>query len=381
MLHRIGRGKVVILVGRWVACAVIAGCARPMHVREAHDNAPAVSPEPASAEAMQPVAAPVAAVPDIDLREALIVGNDEALALWRADGGVHRTISRGPALHPRRMGDDAVLALSTSNVAEGASLIRISLEDGTRHTVAAIPAFACANAAPEESAGLSLDVEDPSDFELDVPRKLACLTLMDRNANMASLQVRVRVELESGRVQRWQTVGEPECLPPADVTLGEPGDEEWCEGAALADEASAPRAFAFDFDDESGWVRKLSEPRSKTVRLLDFTRERVSPSGRWQVLGGMMQEGDYIHRSLVLFDRQEGEFYPVLASPGSWPAPLTAAGKRNLVSVPSAGLADVVGESDVRWLSLADAREVLIVDQLVLAPLGPRWAFDGELAR
>jgi hypothetical protein len=360
-------------------CVVWSGCFRPggEHVVSPAAAAKALEPEPAAPAA--PVPRPPAS--PIDFHHALIVGDDDGLLLWTVDGSAHHMLSEGAAFYPRRIGADAVLVLSgeLSNLHIGAQLVRISLIDGSRTALATLPPYACANATDDDSQMLGLDIQDPHDFVVDPDGKRAYLSMMDRNSNMASLQVKIRVELDSGRVMRWQTVGEPECLPPPGVELGYPPDEQWPDLDMSPDDEPASASYAFDFDADSGWVKTASEPATKHLRLRDYSRECTSPSGRWLVLGGDLQEADYVHRSLVLLDREAGAVFPVLEAPGAWPLPLTAA--KRTVKTPVSGMADVVGESDVRWLRFADGAELLIVDQLVLQPNKPSWTFEGELVR
>ena len=317
----------------------------------------------------------------IDFNQALIVGDDDGLVLWTVDGSAQYMLSEGAAFYPRRVGADAALVLSGElfSLHGGAQLVRISLLDGARAVLATLPPYTCANATDDDQKLLGLDIQDPNDFVVDPDGKTAYLSLMDRNSNMANLQVKIRVELDSGRVTRWQTTGEPECLPPPGVELGDPPEDRWPDLYMTPEDEPAPAQYAFDFDVESGWVTKLSEPATKHLRLPDYSPEYASPSGRWLVLGGDLQEADYIHRSLVLLDREAGVVYPVLEAPGAWPPPLTAANRT--VKTPVSGMADVVGESDVRWLSFTDGAELLIVDQLVVQPTKPSWTFEGELAR
>ena len=317
-----------------------------------------------------------------DLEHALIVGNGERLELWAIDGSTQRTLSEGAAFHPRKLNAETVLALRPSGEKPelGQQLVRISLRDGSRTVVANLPAFRCGNAAAD--AWQDLDIEDPRDFTFDVGGKVACFDLLDRNINMADVMLKVRVELDSGSVRRWLALGEPECVAPSGVMDGDPSDEEWCNPARESDDAPEPVAsFAFDYNDETGWIERTGAAPSNYIQLPDYMREKLSPSGRWLVLGGDIQEADYIHRSLLLFDRETGSLYPVMAEPTAWPAPLTAAKPGAAVKAPSEGMADVVGESDVRWLSVSSGSELLIVDQLVIVPFRASWAFEGELAR
>ena len=327
--------------------------------------------------------------PGLDLEHGLIVGHAKALVLWAPDGSAQRVLSAGPALHPVRTDSGSLLVLNgkDGNLNLGAQLVRISLQDGTRTRVAKLPAFACANASSaseddDGSSALGLDVQAADDFEVDASGKVACLTLMDRNANMADLQLKVRVELDSGRVQRWLTVGEDDCKAPKGVIAGEPDRAHWCNPRMEPEPEPEPATrFAFDYDVDTGWVRRVFAKPENHVHLNEYLLEQTSPSGRWLVLGGDHTDGDYIHRSLVLCDREDGAIYPVLAKASAWPVPLKAAKRGGMarIRVPSKGMADVVGESDVLWLG-GPTTEMLIVDQLVIRPNARSWTFKGQLA-
>lgn len=89
------------------------------------------------------------------------------------------------------------------NLAVGGVLERISLSDGKRLRVAKLPPFACAGQSSDGSDAeatafpdLGLAIQAPGDFVVDKSGALACLTLMDRNLNMASVLVGVQVDLK-----------------------------------------------------------------------------------------------------------------------------------------------------------------------------------------
>ena len=373
-----------------LACLAAIGCTRVAAGSAAQPARAFALQAPTAAAAEQPVPPTVPSAADAPpsaapaLEHALITGGANGLELWAPDGSAHRVLSPGPALHPQRIADDAVLALSAEagNLHLGAQLVRISLRDGARRRLAQLPAFACANATAEDMRILGLDVQSADDIVVDTRGRAVCLTLMDRNSNMANLQVQVRIDLDSGQVQRWLTIGEEDCTAPPGVTTGDPSDAEWCEPRQRPAPTEAPATFAFDFDADTGTVQQLSPQPAVRARLRgEYMRELASPSGRWLVLGGDLQEGDYIHRSLILCDREDGALYPVLEEPGTWPAPLKAAGRSGVVKLPADGMADVVGESDIRWLVAGDGSELLIVDTLVLLPKRASWSFEGQLAQ
>ena len=89
-----------------------------------------------------------------------------------------------------------------------------------------------------------------------------------------------------------------------------------------------------------------------------------------------------MHSNLVLFDREQGEIYPIQEG-RTWPAPLRASGKQKLprIKTPIEDTASVVGETDVRWLGDSADDELLIVGDWVVKPGAFVFAVDGSIAR
>jgi hypothetical protein len=370
-----------------VAAVACSGRKAPPAQAAPASGSPQVPARPAQAEPK----APAVADPDADAE--IIVGSQRGLEAWRRDGSGHRLVSKGSARHPRWLDDGAVLVLRPVNeddLAKGARLEKITLADGKRARVAKVPPFAYgapdagaaapdADVIPEIPFGLAL--QDPSDFTVDRSGHVACLVLMDRNINMADVVVGMRIDLATGDVLRHLEVGKETWEPPAGVALG---DAERCtpkEAPAAPD--PDPTSFRFAFDNEQVVERTPGAAAAPRLRLPGYSAEAGSPSGRWQVLGGDVEEGDYIHRSVVLLDRASGEVFPIRAAPGPWPAPLRPAGKKGppRLRTPIGHTAEAVGETDLRWLGRSAASELLIVDALVVRPGGRAFSVKGEIAR
>ena len=83
-----------------------------------------------------------------------------------------------------------------------------------------------------------------------------------------------------------------------------------------------------------------------------------SPSGRWVVLSGAMDAGDYVWRSVWLFDRKDGKVFPLLGR--TWPAPV----EPEALDPEDTPL--VVGETTIRWLDGVPER--LIVGEILVVP-------------
>jgi hypothetical protein len=284
-----------------------------------------------------------------------------------------------------------VLALAPkrgSELSGGARLEQISLVDGKRSTLAELPPFSCvptqkpANdaAAPEP---VRLDVQTTSDFQVDADKGVACFDLMDRNTNLATLAVRVRVDLSSGQVTRWLTLGAEDCQLPADVLSAVPPEDDVCNGVMQYDAPPPPPTtveYGFSFEDERVTQPGASNKPQLTAALEGYEEEQLSPSGRWLLLGGDPEEGDYMYRRLVLLDRSTGELFPVRAEPGTWPAPLRASGKRKTVRTPVTQAVLLDFEADVRWIGDSAENELLVLHDLLVRPGERSFSVVGELA-
>ncbi|HTV22978.1 MAG TPA: hypothetical protein VMG12_30015 [Polyangiaceae bacterium] len=362
--------------------------------------APVEAPSPPAAAPAQGAlaAAPVSAA-DAAPRPAseLIVGSARGLEAWSLDGSKHRVISPGAALHPRWLDAGTIVAIAPRDTSDmprlsaGATLQRISLADGRRSELAAVPPFACktpaSKADPEglEGSGWSYDVDlqDEGDFELDRTGHRACLRLLDRNVNMASVILDVHVNLQKHSVQRWLVTGEDVCPAPRGVRRGEPTSS--CNGAAEPPAEAAPASgggYAYDMPQADGEVIQTTPQGTRTALKLglDYSPEARSPSGRCRVLGGDTVEGDYLYRRLSLLDRESGRVYPILEKAGAWPRAIepSPGSPPTLPPIESAILAP--GEADVRWLHLPEG-EVLVVDSAVVRPGVGSFSVDGVLAR
>jgi hypothetical protein len=319
----------------------------------------------------------------------LIVGSARGLDAYGPDGVHRRTISPGAALHPRWFDADSVIVLAPRDpqtLGAGARLQRISLVDGRRRELAVLPPFACAprSSEPSESPFASfpyqLDLQDGRDFELSLSSGLVCLQLLDRNVNMASVMLDVRFDLRTGGVERWLTVGEDVCTPPRDVRPGSAPNE--CSEAPTPAASAAPAgAYPYDMPNADGRVIQTSPQGEDTALQLgsDYSPVLYSPSGRWLVLGGDTEEGDYLYRRLSLLDRENGRVYPIVRS-AAWPEPVepTQGSPPTLPPIERAILEP--HETDVRWLGPPDA-ELLVVGNAIVRPGVGSFAIDGSIAR
>jgi hypothetical protein len=325
----------------------------------------------------------------------IIVGSERGLEAWRADGNGKRVISAVAARSPRRLDEESVVVVVSRdpsyppNLANGATLERISLANGERRRLASLPRFSCkrsSDARPDEQPdALGLSIQEPIDFIIDKSRRRACLSLMDRNANMADVAVDVSVDLATGKVRRWLTMGSETCTPPTGVKIASAEDVPRCSEADKASETSHTRQpFPFEFT-KGGILRQRGKSGTQLLKMRGYEPDSLpgaSPSGRWAILRGDVEEADYIHAKLLLLDRERGEVFPIREG-RPWPAPLQAEGNRGLpeIKTPVEKTIPVVGETDVCWLGDSAESELLIVDDLVVKPGQYAFAVKGEVAR
>ncbi|MFM2420603.1 MAG: hypothetical protein RL385_5326, partial [Pseudomonadota bacterium] len=230
----------------------------------------------------------------------------------------------------------------------------------------------------DATLGAQLSLQAADDFYLTGGS--ACLSLMDRSANMANLILRIRTGLSDGKVDRALLVGADECGPQADVHGGAPATDGPCEQAREepdpGDKSGLARAYAFVDESlkQSGPGRKV-----RTVSHLEgYELRSVSPSGRWALLTGDLEEGDSLSYRLLLLDRDTGFIHPLPGRAGSWPEAL--AGQAPVLPVPIAQAALWPVETDLRWVE-RDGREFLVLGELLVAPLLWVRSVGGAVAR
>jgi hypothetical protein len=321
----------------------------------------------------------------------LIVGSTRGLEAWRRDGKSKRLIAPGVALSPRFLQKTSVLVIASqeTNIAKGALLERIDLGTGKRSKVAKLPLFICKqrpkgrrkHKLPSE---LVLALQEPGDFAIDQSGKNACLTLMDGSANTFRFAVDVLVDLKEGRIKRWLTAGEDACIPPVGVSVAKVTEHLNCSTPEEEPSRSRKPQLPFSFDDD-GLLRRGSIEKGEPLLELPWYEPFLnggSPSGRWMILAGDKENSDFVHRNIVLLDREQGELYPIREQ-RTWPAPLRASVKANLpqIKTPIVGTAPVVDVTDVRWLGSGADSELLIIGDLVVRPGAYAFAVQGEIAR
>lgn len=222
------------------------------------------------------------------------------------------------------------------------------------------------------AADARLELQDAWDFGLSDGQQRACILLLDRNVNMASYGVDIQVDLKAGKAKASVYADEsgecssddpPSCddrdpLSPWIELEAEGPWADWSEHSVS--EEVKDGAWRFSYDSRTG---KVSDKKGEKEIMLcraegdrdvspefDCAQiEEVSTSYRWLLVHGPIEEGDYIHRDLFIFDRKAGELLTVE------PGVEKTARKLNVID-PSKAFAggieafDAVGESDIASL-------------------------------
>jgi len=229
-----------------------------------------------------------------------------------------------------------------------------------------------------------------SSMAVDADR--ACFEVMDRNLNMASVIAQIEVDLRTAAVRSWLTFvledrasscvaipeGEADALPCTQLLRlrarqersgGRPGVDSW-----------TPRDHG-----ERGAIVGPNGARRR-LAIVQPMLETVSPSGRWAVIGGNREEGDYIYRSLWLLELRRGLVFPIegptdvepettVRAP-RWPPPLSPRELADPEAMIRHGYG-VAGETAIRWLG----RTLVLGERLLVTPGVGSVVLPGPLVR
>lgn len=292
----------------------------------------------------------------------LVAGGSGGIAVIGADGKVTRRLSATPTSHPRWTADHQALVF----LSESGELRRLDLATGAETTIGKLPAT-IAPCAGKTIDRTTLAIQSDEDFAFEPGGRAICIRLQDRNINMADVIIAFRVDLATGAAV--STIEMSACE--------RDGGEmpEGCRGrlpAGPAAQKSAQRPFAI-----SEGVLTHGKSHRNLGRPHDYNEEKVSPSGKWAIVGGNHSNGDYIERDLFLFDRDTGQLYPLPESATTWPAPVPSREQSKLASW-SGRTISAVGETPILWLGDRDAVAIghaLVVPGISITP------FEGDLAR
>ncbi len=301
--------------------------------------------------------------------EVLLVATDEGIREVRVDGVVLRTLTATPASHARYVGGGGAVVFLAKGRSE---LRRLSLEDCRETVVATLPRGLGARC---EGAGFSADYDPTAYVQTDDAVELVdegralCVHVMDRNVNMMSVEVAMRVSLDDGALAHRVVV--PASCADASTRAG---DRLCAPATPAARRSTSDQPYAIE---GNRIVRRAPRGRSVmvgTVQGSDVSLDEVSSSGRWQVFSANVSEGDVIVRDLLLFDAQNGRLHPIVE--GDFAPALTAAQLRTIATV-RGHTAQASGESTLRALD----HDRLWIDGLLVTPGARTVRVGGSLAR
>ncbi|MEZ4454030.1 MAG: hypothetical protein R3B09_31530, partial [Nannocystaceae bacterium] len=298
-----------------------------------------VPPPSEPVDAAKPTAACPPALPEgatiaerLDAAKAACGG---VLLVTRADG-LHALT---PALEPIvRVVDKGTRWVQTRSDGEARELyyfaaddpdfVRLDLRTGQEETLARLPHLSNAcftGAEPGEKAPPAdpvMFLQSARDLDLDLAAGVLCLDLGDRNENMASIRVNLRVDLKTRKVEQRTTLVSDECKKGAGRER-----ERACEPA-----------------------RKDLPEATEVAGLGQYAV--VSPSGRWAYYTDELfeQSGDYIYYAAFVYDT-EAKTAHAITPEGLVKIDLAA---RDPAKGPPEGTCYIPGEAEARWMPGSD---------------------------
>jgi hypothetical protein len=262
-------------------------------------------------------------------------------------------------------------------------LSKIDLQTGKTTLVAQARPIGCAKEVSEfEVPKMALGLRQELDFVADPSRNRACVSLSDGGEN---LTVFMGIDLVKGTIRQLVETAPPGCRLPDGVRTQDLRDRDDCARLSTVQGARPIRADALAFEFKGHSLLKLGVPSKRgriTARLPEYQEEgpdSLSPSERWQLLSGEIEEHDFTYRKLVLVDMRSGAVFPLPKEPGAWPSPVRP-GARKAIHVPS-GTLTATGESDVRWMGFSEDTEGLVVDHLIIRPGVGAFSVKGSVAQ
>jgi hypothetical protein len=301
---------------------------------------------------------------DARAADRLLIAGEAGVQELSLDGTVTRTLTKTPAAAARRFPDGKRLLFLT----KGKDQWRVVPLEGGRDTIVAkLPKHykSCKDISSYDGGAFqsqNLSLEQDRDFVVEDSGSAACLSLKDRNENMMSFGVDLRVDLKTGKVQKsftWAAEGCPsgDIISSCDASDVAPDGSDAPAPLPDAQQASHP------YDLSHGQVVRRDAAGHETVVMKlgdDFEADSRSPSWRWLAITGDEEEGDYIHRQLFLLDTTDGEVWPIRDKN------VHALTARELKHLRDVKTEDIVGESTIEWVS--DSVDVLLVDQDLVTP-------------
>lgn len=292
----------------------------------------------------------------------LLVTRPDGLHVIDLEGKVRRTLLSGPVVWAHRL-PGAQFAVDRGPK----GLFVVPLNGKPRALVKLPGVSGCGFTVKTPAGEPQLRVQSVHDVTHSADGRWLCLSVMDRNANMADVQADFDIELATGKVAARLAMA-PNCRN-LKITPSR------CRQAAQPKPASKPASKPATKTWPFGWNAKRAVFAGKPGAALDLCAGRpadqcdpmsvaVSPSGRWRLVRLPTGAGDYMHHALFALDHQTGGVHPIVE--GAWPLALTLDQRQKLQidysAVPSL---DVVGEAHIAATGHA---ERFVVDDLLIVP-------------
>lgn len=220
-----------------------------------------------------------------------------------------------------------------------------------------------------------LEPQSHQDFRIDARGGQVCLRIQDRNDNMSDVAMLVAMSLDSLKVGTRITLDvNQHCNDKGDLAADLCKDDEW--GEPWIEGTPAPTVAAtwpFDYREDKHTLMKGSKAVGRLCaegadddenawgRCAEI--ESRSPSDRWILLSGVISEGDYIHRDLLLLDRSDGKLWQVVDPYDGKPSFAETSAAAHFAS-DGGEVLNVVGESEIEWLP----QDRLWIDGRLLIP-------------
>ena len=272
----------------------------------------------------------------------LIVAGEGGVFELSATGEVVRQLeATGKAAFPRFVRGNTAIVF----VQEHARLVELELATGATRVVAG-PWQASVQC--DADVAFELAIQTHEDVVVDRDGRHVCINLLDRNVNMASAASRLRIDLESGRWEQGFTAFNDACRS------RDRAEPVACEPDTPPASRTAP-SFPYSFGPADHTL--LDASRQIVARIGQFELAAEAPAGRYQLLRGNFEDGDYIHFQFLLLDRSTGEVFPLPAESQTKPQPrsLAALTKEELADPSREVLGnragDIVGETSVHFVN------------------------------
>jgi hypothetical protein len=272
----------------------------------------------------------------------LIVAGERGVREIGVDGSEVRTIARSPGHHPRWVGPRELVMLEYRGHGTSVSGLRlVDVDSGRSERVVRVPEYRCRDDGSGERRVLSLQSAD--DFRISADNRFAYLRLAYRAFHGADVVLHARFELRNGRASLYMPQGKDDCPLPG---LG--------------------NEFPYVLRKQRTQPKREDNTALPALPGFELESRGLSPSRNWALLSGNEESSEStLYRTVVLFDRREGQLYPIKT--GAWPEALGPAQLQRLARGTEPDMTIIENETDVRWIRLGD-EDGLIIDQTLFRP-------------